>query len=53
MENEIIYWGPMGCLTGFYLILKGNRKPEELYDNWQSMSEIIAYDEERYNQQGI
>ncbi len=31
-KNEIIYWGPMGCLTGFYLILKGNRKPEELYD---------------------
>jgi len=31
-KNEVIYWGPMGCLTGFYLILKGNRKPEELYD---------------------
>ena len=28
-------------------------KPEEIYDNWQSMSEIIAYDEERYNKQGI
>ena len=25
-------WGPMGCLTGFYLILKGSRKPQELYD---------------------
>ena len=24
-KDEIIYWGPMGCLTGFYLILKGNR----------------------------
>ncbi|MBQ7641048.1 MAG: S-ribosylhomocysteine lyase [Acholeplasmatales bacterium] len=31
-KNEIIYWGPMGCLTGFYLILKGNRKPEEIYN---------------------
>ena len=30
-KNEIIYWGPMGCLTGFYLILKGNRKPEDIY----------------------
>ena len=28
-------------------------KPEEIYDNWQSMSEIIAYDEERYTQQGL
>lgn len=31
-KDEIIYWGPMGCLTGFYLILKGGRKPEEIYD---------------------
>ena len=31
-KDEIVYWGPMGCLTGFYLILKGNRKPRELYD---------------------
>ena len=30
--DRIIYWGPMGCLTGFYLILKGNRASEELYD---------------------
>ena len=30
-KNEIIYWGPMGCLTGFYLILKGNRKPQDIY----------------------
>ena len=29
--EEIIYWGPMGCLTGFYLILKGNRAPREIY----------------------
>ena len=31
-KDEIIYWGPMGCLTGFYLILKGNRAPRELYE---------------------
>ena len=30
-KDEVIYWGPMGCLTGFYLILKGNRAPQELY----------------------
>lgn len=30
-KDEIIYWGPMGCLTGFYLILKGNRAPREIY----------------------
>ena len=31
-KDEVIYWGPMGCLTGFYLILKGSRLPEEIYD---------------------
>jgi len=30
-KDEVIYWGPMGCLTGFYLILKGTRAPRELY----------------------
>ena len=30
-RDEIIYWGPMGCLTGFYLILKGGRPPQEIY----------------------
>ena len=31
-KGEIVYWGPMGCLTGFYLILKGDRAPQEIYD---------------------
>ena len=31
-KDEVVYWGPMGCLTGFYLILKGNRAPKENYD---------------------
>ena len=31
-KDEIIYWGPMGCLTGFYLILKGERAPREIHD---------------------
>ena len=31
-QDEVVYWGPMGCLTGFYLILKGNRQPREIYD---------------------
>ena len=30
-KDEVIYWGPMGCLTGFYLILKGSRAPQDLF----------------------
>ena len=31
-KDQVIYWGPMGCRTGFYLILKGDRRPEEILD---------------------
>ena len=31
-KDEVIYWGPMGCLTGFYLILKGNRTSKAIYE---------------------
>ena len=31
-QDEIIYWGPMGCQTGFYLILKGSRASRGIYD---------------------
>ncbi len=29
-KDRIIYWGPMGCLTGCYLIVKGHPKGEDL-----------------------
>lgn len=30
-KDELIYWGPMGCLTGFYIIVKGRPSPEDMY----------------------
>ena len=30
-KDEVIYWGPMGCLTGLSPILKGSRAPQELF----------------------
>lgn len=29
-KDKTIYWGPMGCLTGCYLIVKGHPTPEEI-----------------------
>lgn len=29
-KDRIIYWGPMGCMTGCYLIVKGHPAPEEI-----------------------
>lgn len=39
-KDEVVYWGPMGCLTGFYLILKGSRKAREL---WEIMLKAFRY----------
>lgn len=29
-KDKIIYWGPMGCLTGNYLVMKGDLKPQDI-----------------------
>ena len=29
-KDRIVYWGPMGCLTGNYLIVKGRPTPQEI-----------------------
>lgn len=29
-KDRIIYFGPMGCLTGFYLVLNGNYESEDV-----------------------
>ncbi|MBP6125516.1 MAG: S-ribosylhomocysteine lyase [Leptotrichiaceae bacterium] len=31
-KDEIIYFGPMGCRTGFYLILKGKLESRDIVD---------------------
>lgn len=30
-RDQLIYWGPMGCLTGFYIIVKGRPAASDLY----------------------
>lgn len=29
-RDRIVYWGPMGCCTGNYLIVKGHPHPDEI-----------------------
>ena len=29
-KDKVVYWGPMGCCTGNYLILSGNYIPEDI-----------------------
>lgn len=30
-KDRVIYFGPMGCKTGFYLVVFGNLEPENVY----------------------
>lgn len=30
-KDKVIYFGPMGCRTGFYLVLFGEHTPEEIF----------------------
>ena len=41
-ENSIIYWGPMGCLTGNYLLMKGNLKSADIVELMRRTFRFIA-----------
>ena len=40
-KADIVYFGPMGCRTGFYLIMLGDRSPESVLDLVLSMCDFI------------
>lgn len=41
-KDSIIYWGPMGCCTGNYLILQGDRKSADIIDLMKETFAFIA-----------
>ena len=40
-KEQVIYFGPMGCRTGFYMILAGNYNSLDVYDLVKEMFEFI------------
>lgn len=41
-QDKIIYWGPMGCCTGNYLLLKGDYEPSDIVDLMKDTFKFIA-----------
>lgn len=41
--DRVIYWGPMGCLTGSYLLLRGDLQPTDIVPLLQRVFEGIAH----------
>ena len=47
-RDEIVYFGPMGCRTGFYLLMFGELKSQDVYELVLKMCDfIIAFEGER------
>nr|WP_307992783.1 S-ribosylhomocysteine lyase [uncultured Niameybacter sp.] len=42
LADEVIYFGPMGCRTGFYLILAGERSSEDIVPLITELFEFMA-----------
>ena len=40
-RDKVIYFGPMGCRTGFYLLLAGNYESEDIVELVKEMYEFI------------
>ena len=41
-QDRIVYWGPMGCLTGNYLLMKGDMKIEDIVKLMIDTFEFVA-----------
>lgn len=41
-KDRVIYWGPMGCLTGNYLLLRGNLESEDIVSLMQRTFAFVA-----------
>ena len=40
-KEKVVYFGPMGCRTGFYLILHGNLTPQDILQEVKNMLNFI------------
>lgn len=41
-KDRTVYFGPMGCRTGFYILLVGELDPLDIYPLMREMSEFIT-----------
>lgn len=41
-KDRIIYWGPMGCLTGNYLLMRGDLEPKDIVGLMKKTFKFVA-----------
>ena len=52
-KNKVIYWGPMGCCTGNYLILEGNLESTDIVELMKETFEFISNFDPMYFVYGV
>ena len=54
MGADVVYFGPMGCQTGFYLLVRNNRSPKEVFAmTKQVLQQIFAHEGEVFGASAI
>lgn len=41
-KDRVVYWGPMGCLTGNYLLLRGDLQPTDIVELMRRTFKFVA-----------
>lgn len=41
IKDDVVYFGPMGCRTGCYIVLFGDLKPQDIYETVIGMCDFI------------
>lgn len=41
-KDRIVYWGPMGCLTGNYLLMKGDYESKDIVELMRRTFQFVA-----------
>lgn len=41
-QDRIVYWGPMGCLTGNYLLMRGDLDSKDIVELMQNTFRFVA-----------
>ena len=45
VSDQVVYFGPMGCQTGFYLLVRDVVKPMEVFELTKKiLTDILAYE---------
>lgn len=53
IKDDVIYFGPMGCQTGFYLLVKDHKPVDVLAVVISVIKEVLAYDGEIFGNSAV